>query len=232
MRNYVNSPRACVAAAVFFAALAPGAARAAVVQLEFEDFLGPGGVLPRSAASGSATHEILSSTLPPEQDTNMLQAPFLVAQSGLYRVDFVRYSNDNESPERERVQLFVDDFTNVVFDFVSGNTRPDGFPLGSGWNIFATVDGSSPNVSNATDFPLLAGPHVLWVRSTGGDGFHVEGDSLRLRMVPEPSALLLAATGGLVAAFLSWRRLQTRNLRRLQPPAASRRAAPEAGPHD
>jgi hypothetical protein len=165
----------------------------------------------------------------PEQDANVLRTEFVVAQSGQYRVDFVRYSNDNESLDRERVQLSVDVLSNVVFDFVSTNTRPDGFPLGSGWNIFATVHGDSPNVSIAAEFSLPSGAHVLWVRSIGGDGFHLEGDSLELRMVPEPSTLLLAATGGLVAALLCLRRLKAVDERRLQPSPSGRRPVLRSG---
>lgn len=234
MLNQITPLPGTLAPVIFAIVLSavPLVTQGAVIHLEFEDFAGPGSVMPRSEASGLATHEILTSTLPPDEDPNMLQTTFVVPESGLYFVDFFRYSNDNESLQHERVQLFIDNLSAVVFDFVSQNTRPDGFPLGTGWNIFETIGRNNPDVIAAPTPQLEQGVHTLWVRSTGGDGFNIEGDTLEIKAVPEPTSLLLAALAGLgLAVFCRARFASTeiaRLLARLCPSSRARAVQPDS----
>jgi uncharacterized protein (TIGR03437 family) len=143
-----------------FPAAAPAAAEA-------ESGTGGGRIMMSSNASGQRTVLLLAG--------QSLGISLSVATPGLYQVA-VRASNDNFGP-LETVAVSADGVP--LGSFQPPNTHPDGGVSGSGWNVF--VDSTL-----AIPIDLLAGSHVFQFDVTGGDGFGVELDMVRLDPVAGP----------------------------------------------
>ena len=84
-----------------------------------------------------------------------------------------RYSNDG-GPPFENVQFLLDGVSAGAFQ--AENTRVSGEPAGSGWNNFLATD-------NLGVVNVAGGTHTLEVDVSGGDGYGVEIDWVKLSPV-------------------------------------------------
>ncbi len=128
--------------------------------LEAEQGTGQGQLMTRSNASNQTTVLLLSG----QTRTLTFQAP----TEARYQVS-VRYSNDNFGP-LETVTLHFDDTP------IGSFSAQDTGDFGNGWNIFQ---------ESALPGPITVPPgnHQLTVSVSGGDGFGVEIDVVKLDLI-------------------------------------------------
>lgn len=130
------------------------------ILLEGEDGSGDGQVMLRSEASGQRTVWLHAG----ESRTLRFQLP----AEARYRLS-VRYSNDNFGP-LEAVDVGIDGVR--AGQFAAQDTGDFGF----GWNVFRWSDPFDP-------VTLSPGTHEVTIAVTGGDGFGVEIDVVKLELV-------------------------------------------------
>ncbi len=134
----------------------------ATLAFEGEAGFGDGQTMQRSQASSQATVRL--------QAGEQQRYTFLLPVAATYRI-LLRYSNDNaNSSPTEALQVQVDGFD------IGSATAVDTGDGGSGWNVFATA-------SDVGIVALGVGSHTLEVTVTGGDGFGVELDTVKLERV-------------------------------------------------
>lgn len=137
-----------------------GAMRPSKVVVEGESGHGDGKVMERSKASGDKTVHLSAG--------EARALPFHVASRARYAIS-VRYSNDNDNSQPgEQVDVRIDGVG--VGSFTAGDTGD----FGSGWNVFR----SSGTVGSVR---LKPGAHKATLTVSGGDGFGVEIDLVRLK---------------------------------------------------
>jgi hypothetical protein len=131
--------------------------------LEGEAASGSGSAMPRSEASGAKTRLLHAG--------EGASWSFVATVGGKYAVT-ARYSNDGGSA-LEDVQLIFDDTS--VGGFTAENTRASGMSPGEGWNAFLTT----PDIGVVN---VVEGSNTLAIQVTGGDGYGVEIDWVKLSL--------------------------------------------------
>lgn len=133
------------------------------LSLETETGPGAGTIMQRGTASGQMT--VL---LNPGQSRTL---SFNLDGTALYEC-VLRYSNDGDP---DNITVTIDG--NVIGQFSTQNTRPEGGVPGSGWNVFASSGPLGQQI-------ILPGSHQLTISVTGSDPFGVELDLAVL--IPKP----------------------------------------------
>jgi uncharacterized repeat protein (TIGR01451 family) len=107
-----------------------------------------------------------------------LKLPFQLSSNGCYELS-VRYSNDNYTGPLESVVAWVDGVR--LGQFTAENTRSPGLIPGSGWDVFRET-------SPIGTLRLQPGAHEVILVVSGGDGYGVEIDAVRLPAVSCPAS--------------------------------------------
>jgi len=131
--------------------------------LEGEAASGSGAAMPRSGASGAKTRLLHAG--------EEASWSFLAMVGGRYAVS-ARYANDGGGA-LENVQLTFEN--TPVGGFTAENTRASGMSPGEGWNVFLTV----PDIGVVD---VVEGSNTLTIGATGGDGYGVEIDWVKLSL--------------------------------------------------